>query len=65
VTVKETVLYGPHQADTALRRWRFLSDSIVERKAGPVTAAFEYQIGTERVAVPERSTRVVDGRQAP
>jgi len=50
VTVKETVLYGPHQTDTALRFWRFFSDSIVERKAGAVTAAFEYQIGTEGVA---------------
>jgi len=50
VTVKETVMYGPHQMDTALRYWRFFSDSIVERKAGPVTAAFEYQIGTEDVA---------------
>jgi hypothetical protein len=50
VTVKETVLYGPHQTDTALRFWRFFSDSIVERKTGGVTAAFEYQIGTEGVA---------------
>lgn len=50
VTVKETVLYGPHQTETALRDWRFFSDSIVERKSGPVTAAFEYQLGTEGVA---------------
>jgi hypothetical protein len=50
VTVKETVLYGPHQTDTALRFWRFFSDSIIERKTERVTAAFEYQIGTERVA---------------
>jgi len=50
VTVKETVLYGPHQAATSLRYWRFFSDSIVERKSGPLTAAFEYQIGTEGVA---------------
>jgi hypothetical protein len=50
VTVKETVLYGPHQTDTALRFWRFFSDSIVERKTDRVTAAFEYQIGTESVA---------------
>jgi Putative beta-barrel porin-2, OmpL-like. bbp2 len=49
-TVKQTVLYGPHQTDTALRFWRFFSDSIVERKTERVTAAFEYQIGTERVA---------------
>lgn len=52
VTVKETVLYGPHQADTAVRYWRFFSDSIVERKTGRVTTAFEYQIGTEAVAAP-------------
>src|SRR5262245_49460580 len=50
VTVKETVLYGPHQTDTAVQFWRFLSDSIVERKTDRVTAAFEYQIGTEGVA---------------
>ena len=50
VTVKETVLYGPHQTNTALRYWRFFSDSIVERKIERVTAAVEYQIGTEGVA---------------
>jgi len=50
VTVKETVLYGPHQSDTALQFWRFFSDSIVERKTARVTAAVEYQIGTEDVA---------------
>ena len=50
VTVKETILYGPHQAETALRFWRFFSDTIVERKTGRMTAAFEYQIGTEGVA---------------
>ena len=62
VTVKETVLYGPHQTDTALRYWRFFSDSIVERKAGPLTAAFEYQIGTEGVATAGDPRRIVDGR---
>ena len=65
LTVKETVLYGPHQADTALRNWRFISDSIVERKAGPVTAAFEYQIGTERVAVPNGPLALWMAAQAP
>src|SRR5213080_4480063 len=30
VTVKETVLWGPHQSNASLRFWRFLSDSIVE-----------------------------------
>ena len=49
VTVKETVLVGPHQANTSLTFWRFLSDSIVERRGDRVTAAFEYQLSTEAV----------------
>ncbi len=49
---KETVLYGPHQADTSLKFWRFFSDSIAEWKKERFTTAFEYQIGTERVTVP-------------
>jgi len=49
VTVKETVLWGPHQADTSLKLWRFLSDSIVERRGERVIAAFEYQVSTENV----------------
>jgi hypothetical protein len=52
VTVKETVLYGPHQSDTSLQFWRFLSDSIVERKTEKVTTAFELFVGTEKVAEP-------------
>jgi hypothetical protein len=48
---KETILYGPHESDTALEFWRFFSDSIAEWKRDPLTAAFEYQIGTERVEV--------------
>jgi Putative beta-barrel porin-2, OmpL-like. bbp2 len=50
VTVKETVLWGPHQANTSLEFWRILSDSIVERKADRVTVAAEYQLSTEGVA---------------
>jgi len=49
VTVKETALWGPHQPNTSLQFWRFLSDSIVERRGDRVTAAFEYQLSTERV----------------
>ncbi len=52
MTLKETVLYGPHQPNTSLEFWRFFSDSIAEWKGTPITAAFEYQFGTERVAVP-------------
>ena len=49
VTVKETVLTGPHQANTSLNFWRFISDSIVERRGDRVIAAFEYQLATESV----------------
>lgn len=50
VTVKETVLDGPHQSDTSLDFWRFLSDTIVDRKIDRLTTAFEYQVAGERVA---------------
>jgi hypothetical protein len=49
VAVKQTVLYGPHQADTALEFWRLFSDSIVERRGPRLTTAAELQIGQERV----------------
>jgi hypothetical protein len=49
VTVKETVLAGPHQANTSLNRWRVLSDTIVERRGDRVTTAFEAQFATESV----------------
>jgi hypothetical protein len=53
ITVKETVLVGPHQSDTSFKYWRFLSDTIVERKTDRCTVAFEYQFSTERVDGPE------------
>src|SRR5260370_7963355 len=49
-TVKQTILYGPHQADTSLEFWRFISDSIAEWKRDRLTTAFEYQIPTEKIA---------------
>src|SRR5712692_5600788 len=51
VTLKETVLYGPHQADTSLKFWRFFSDTTAEWKGHPLTIAFEYQVGTENIAL--------------
>lgn len=50
LTVKQTVLYGPHQADSGLQFWRFLSDSIAEWKKDQATVAFEYQVSEEKVA---------------
>jgi len=52
LNLKETLLYGPQQSDTSLRFWRFFSDNLAEWKRNPVTIAFEYQVGTEEVAVP-------------
>jgi hypothetical protein len=52
VTFKETLLYGPHQSNTALEFWRFFSDTITEWKRNRLTMAFEYQVGTERVEAP-------------
>lgn len=52
LTIKETVYYGPEQADTSLEFWRLFFDTIVEWKSGEVTIAFEHQIGTENLAVP-------------
>jgi hypothetical protein len=50
LTLKQAVLYGPHQSNTDLQFWRFLSDSIAEWKRDPATIAFEYQISEEKVA---------------
>jgi hypothetical protein len=49
-TAKETIYYGPDQSDTAIKFWRFFSDSIVEWKADRVTVAIDYQVGTQRTA---------------
>jgi len=49
-TLKETVLFGPHQSDTGFEFWRFLWDSTAEWKTDRVTTAFEYHVGTEKVA---------------
>lgn len=50
LSLKQTVLYGPHQSDTSLQFWRFLSDSIAEWKRERFTGAFEYIVGEEKVA---------------
>ncbi|MGH7236097.1 MAG: outer membrane beta-barrel protein [Nitrospiraceae bacterium] len=52
LTIKETVYYGPQQADTSLEFWRLFFDTIAEWKGDGVTVAFEHQIGTENLAVP-------------
>jgi len=57
LTVKHTVLAGPHQTNTSFRFWRFLSDTIVEHRGDRVTSVLEYHFATEQVdgAVPGRA----------
>ena len=55
LTLKQTVLYGPHQPDTSIGLWRVLSDSIIERKGDRVTVAGELQVSTEQVAGANRA----------
>jgi hypothetical protein len=52
LTVKQTVLVGPHQSNTAFKFWRFLSDTIVEHKTEKRTIAFETNFSTENVDAP-------------
>lgn len=49
VSVKETVLWGPHQSDTSTAFWRFLSDTIIEHRTGRLVIAGQYHFSTERV----------------
>lgn len=49
-TWKETVYYGPDQADTSVEFWRLFADSIVEWKGEDATVALDYQIGTQKSA---------------
>jgi hypothetical protein len=52
VSVKQTVMLGPHQANTSPAFWRVLSDTIVERKGERMVGAFEYQFSSESVDAP-------------
>jgi hypothetical protein len=65
LTLKQTVLFGPHQRDTSFEFWRFLSDTIAEWKSDKVTVAFDYHIGTEKVATPGNPRALWTGAQLP
>ncbi len=49
-TIKETLYYGPDQANTSIEFWRLFSDTIVEWKGEQVAVALEYQVGTQKNA---------------
>lgn len=65
VTLKETALVGPHQRSTASEFWRYLTDTIVERKTKKLTLASEYIFSTERVDTPGKPRALMMSWQAP
>ena len=48
-TIKQTLLIGPHQADSSVDLWRVLSDTIIERRSHRLIVAFNGQVASERV----------------
>jgi putative OmpL-like beta-barrel porin-2 len=64
-TIKETVLFGPHQSDTRFEFWRFLWDSIAEWKTDRLTTAFEYHVGTEKITTSGNPRALWTGAQLP
>src|SRR6185503_4208900 len=65
VTLKETTLVGSHQRNTAFEFWRFLTDTIVERKTEKLTFATEYIFSTERVDAPGKPRALMMSWQLP
>jgi Putative beta-barrel porin-2, OmpL-like. bbp2 len=65
VTVKETVLFGPHQSNKSFKFWRFLTDTILEGKTDRVTIAFEYIYSQERVDSPGSPRALMMSSQLP
>ena len=65
VTLKQTALLGPHQANKSFKFWRFLSDTIIERKVDRLTSAFEYTASWERVDAPGNPTALMMSSQLP
>ena len=65
VTVKETILFGSHQRNTAFEFWRFLTDTIVERRTKRFILASDYIFSTERVDAPGRPRALMMSWQMP
>ena len=53
-TLKETLLWGPHQPNTSMEFWRFLSDTIIERRTERLVVALNSHFATESVDAPAR-----------
>jgi len=49
ITIKETVMAGPHQDNTSTEFWRYIADTIVEYRTERVVTALNFDYSTERV----------------
>jgi len=56
LTVRETVLIGPHQKNTAIELWRYLSDTVIEHRSDHWLLALNAQAAGERVESSGRAT---------
>lgn len=65
LSLKETLFTGPHQSNTSFSYWRFLSDTIVERKGDRLTIASEYIYSGERVDAAGRPYAFMMAAQLP
>jgi hypothetical protein len=64
-TLKETVIIGPAQSDTRFEFWRLLWDNIAEWKTDRITTAFEYHVGTEKIAAAQNARGLWMSAQLP
>ena len=58
---KETIYYGPDQANTSMEFWRLFSDSIAEWKGDVLTLALEYSGGNGGSGGSRVAPRFLDG----
>jgi Putative beta-barrel porin-2, OmpL-like. bbp2 len=65
VSLKQTAFVGPHQRNTASQFWRYLTDTIVERKTDKFTFTSEYIFSTERVDAPGKPRALMMSWQLP
>jgi hypothetical protein len=65
ITLKQTGFVGPHQRNAASKFWRYLSDTIIERKTEKFTFASEYIFSTERVDAPGKPRALMMSWQLP
>ena len=49
ITIKETILSGPHQPRTDARFWRHLLDTVIEYRTQRMTAAVNVDVAAERL----------------